>query len=72
MLAKFPCKICNNPVAKNHKAVECDTIITWIMDYGFISNAIKLTLKLTNISKRKVVYGIVFLAQAKYFLFLIN
>ena len=22
MPAKFPCKICNNPVAKNHKAVE--------------------------------------------------
>ena len=57
MPAKFPCKICNNPGAKNHKAV------------GFISNAIKLTLKLTNISKKKAVHGIVFLAQTKHFLF---
>ena len=24
MPAKFPCKICNNPATKNHKAVECD------------------------------------------------
>ena len=24
MPAKFPCKICNNRVAKNHKAVECN------------------------------------------------
>ena len=40
-----------------------------IVDYGFISNAIKLTLKLTNTSKKKAVPGIVFLAQPKYFLF---
>ena len=25
MPAKFPCKICHNPVAKNHKVVECDS-----------------------------------------------
>ena len=55
MPAKFPCKICNNPVVKNHKPVECDKC-----GYGF---------KHTNISKRKVVHGIAFLAQAKYFLF---
>ena len=24
MAARFPCKICNNHVAKNHKAAECD------------------------------------------------
>ena len=24
MPAKFPCKICNNLVAKNHKVLECD------------------------------------------------
>ena len=40
-----------------------------IVDCGFISNAIKLTLKLTNASKKKAAPGIVFLAQAKYFLF---
>ena len=40
-----------------------------IVDYGFISNAINLTLKLTNISKKKAVHGIAFLAQAIYFLF---
>ena len=40
-----------------------------IVDYGFKSNAIKLTLKLTNTSKKKAVPDIVFLAQAKYFLF---
>ena len=40
-----------------------------IVDYGFISDAIKLTLKLTNIFKKKSMHGIVFLAQAKYFLF---
>ena len=33
------------------------------------SSPIKLTVKLTNISKKKAVLGIVFLAQAKYFLF---
>ena len=60
-------KIVNNPVAKNHKAVESDNSL--IVDYGFISNAIKLTLKLTSISKKKAVHGIVFLGQAKYFLF---
>ena len=30
MSAKFPCKICNNPVAKNHKAVACDNCGLWI------------------------------------------
>ena len=30
MPAKFPCKICNNPVAENHKAVECDNCGLWI------------------------------------------
>ena len=30
MPAKFPCKICNNPVAKNHKAVECDNCGLWV------------------------------------------
>ena len=33
------------------------------------SSPIKLTVKLTNISKKKAVLGVVFLAQAKYFLF---
>ena len=40
-----------------------------IVDYGFISNAIKLTLKLTYTSRKKVVPGIVFLAEAKIFPF---
>ena len=39
------------------------------MYYGFTSNAIKLTLKLTNTSKKKAVPDIVFLAHTKYFLF---
>ena len=56
MSAKFLCKICNNPVAKNHIAAECDNCGL------FISNAIKLTLKLTNTSKKKAVPGIIFLA----------
>ena len=30
MPAKFPCKICNNPVAKNNKAVECDNCGLWV------------------------------------------
>ena len=30
MPAKFPCKICNNPVAKNHKAVERDNCGLWV------------------------------------------
>ena len=30
MPAKFPCKICNNPVAKSHEAVECDNCGLWI------------------------------------------
>ena len=29
MLVKLPCKICKNPVAKNHKAVCCDVCDTW-------------------------------------------
>ena len=40
-----------------------------IVDYEFKSNATKLTLKLTNTSKKKAVPGIVFLPQAKYYLF---
>ena len=30
MPAKFPCKICDNPVAKNHKAIECDNCGLWV------------------------------------------
>ena len=30
MPAKFPCKICNSPVAKNRKAVECDNCGLWV------------------------------------------
>ena len=30
MLVKFPCKMCNNPVAKNYKAVECDNCGLWV------------------------------------------
>ena len=30
MLAKFPCKICENPVAKNHKAIQCDKCHLWV------------------------------------------
>ena len=30
MPAAFPCGICLNPVAKNHKAVKCDNCDLWI------------------------------------------
>ena len=30
MPAQFSCKICNNRVAKNHKAVECDNCVVWV------------------------------------------
>ena len=30
MPAKFPCKICENPVAKNHKAIQCDKCHLWV------------------------------------------
>ena len=30
MTAKFPCKICENPVAKNHKAIQCDKCHLWV------------------------------------------
>ena len=30
MPAKFPCKVFNNPVGKNHKAVECDNCGSWV------------------------------------------
>ena len=30
MLAKFPCKICENPVAKNHNAIQCDKCHLWV------------------------------------------
>ena len=43
-----------------------------IVDYGLISNAIKLTPKLTNISKKEAVHGIAFLAQAIHFLSNLN
>ena len=33
MPAKFPCKICNNPVVKNHKPVECDKCGLWVQTY---------------------------------------
>ena len=30
MLAKFPCKICENSVARNHKAIQCDKCHLWV------------------------------------------
>ena len=30
MVVKFPCKICNNAVAKNHHAVQCDHCQLWV------------------------------------------
>ena len=30
MPVKFPCKICEKPVAQNHKAVCCDVCDTWV------------------------------------------
>ena len=30
MPTTFPCRICLNPVAKNHKAVKCDNCDLWI------------------------------------------
>ena len=30
MVVKFPCKICNRPVAKNHWSIQCDTCDTWV------------------------------------------
>ena len=29
MVVKFPCIICNRPVAKNHQSIQCDTYDTW-------------------------------------------
>ena len=37
--------------------------------YGFTLNAVKLTLKLTTTSKKRVIPDIAFTAQLKYFLF---
>ena len=52
MSAKFLCKICNNPVAKIIKLLN-----VIIVDYGFTSNAIKLTL-LAKINVKFNVIGI--------------
>lgn len=30
MPIKYPCNICNNPVAKNHKAIQCDKCQLWV------------------------------------------
>ena len=30
MNAKFPCRICENPVAKNNKAIQCDKCHLWV------------------------------------------
>ena len=30
MVVKFPCKICNKAVAKNHHAVQCDHCRLWV------------------------------------------
>ena len=30
MPVKVPCKTCNNPLAKNHRAVECDKAVPGI------------------------------------------
>ena len=30
MPIKYPCKTCNSPVAKNHKAVQCDKCQLWV------------------------------------------
>ena len=64
MPAKFPCKICNNPVLKNHKAVECDNCGLWVH-----IKCNEINTQTYKYLKKKAVHGIVFLAQAKYFLF---
>ena len=30
MIVKYPCKICQKPVAKNHFAIKCDLCNTWV------------------------------------------
>ena len=30
MNEKFPCKICEKPVANNHHAIQCDSCNLWI------------------------------------------
>ena len=30
MPTKYPCNIFNNPVAKNHKAIQCDKLQLWV------------------------------------------
>ena len=30
MVVKFPCKIYNRPVAKNHQSIRCDSCDTWV------------------------------------------
>ena len=35
---KFPCGLCNRPVAKNHRALECDSCVQWFhMNCGGVS-----------------------------------
>ena len=49
MVVKFPCKICNRPVAKNHQSIQCDACDTWVhrecnkinkQTYKFLQNKI--------------------------------
>ena len=30
MVVQYPCKICLEPVAKNHYAIKCDICETWV------------------------------------------
>ena len=57
MPAKFPCKICNNHVVKNHKAAECDNCKLWVhIKCNKINTQTYKYLKLTNTSKKKTKY----------------
>ena len=62
MPIKSPCKICNNPVAKNHKAVQCDKCQLWVH-----MRCNKINIQTYHILKQS---GIVYPAQKMFFLFL--
>lgn len=52
MTVKFPCKICEKPVAKNHNAIQCKSC-----KFGYTLSAIKLIHKSTSTFKTLILNG---------------
>ena len=65
MPIKYPCKSCDNPVAKNHKAVQCDMCQLWVH-----MKCNRINIQTYNMLKKMKQPGIVYLAQKTFFLFL--